>query len=43
MIKVHKYQAMDKTTLKQTGWRLFGFVVSLQILFLIGSYLLQNF
>lgn len=43
MMKVHKYQAMDKTALKQSGWRLFGFVLGLQLLFLLGNYLLQGF
>ncbi len=33
---------MDRTELRQKGWWLFGFVVGLQVLFLVGSYLLQS-
>ncbi|WP_252720850.1 KGW motif small protein [Acinetobacter variabilis] len=33
---------MDRTELRQKGWWLFGFIVGLQVLFLVGSYLLQS-
>ena len=33
---------MDKAAMRQKGWWLFGFVVGLQMLFLVGSYLLQG-
>ncbi|EKE22718.1 MAG: hypothetical protein ACD_6C00746G0006 [uncultured bacterium] len=33
---------MDKAAMRQKGWWLFGFVVGLQMLFLVGSYLMQG-
>lgn len=33
---------MDKTALRQKGWWIFGCVVALQVLFLVGSYLMQT-
>ena len=32
---------MDKSALRQKGWWIFASVVTLQVLFLVGSYLLQ--
>ncbi|MFV5508373.1 KGW motif small protein [Acinetobacter sp. 197] len=40
MIKT--FRIMDRATMRQKGWWLFGFVVSLQILFVLGSYLMQG-
>ncbi|MFZ0022121.1 KGW motif small protein [Acinetobacter sp.] len=33
---------MDKAAMRQKGWMLFGIVVGLQILFVVGSYLMQG-
>ncbi len=33
---------IDKTTLRKKGWMFFMAVVGLQMLFLIGNYLLQS-
>ena len=32
---------MDKAAMRQKGWMLFAIVVGLQILFVVGSYLMQ--
>jgi hypothetical protein len=42
MPKTVTYTNVDKTTLRKKGWMFFMAVVGLQMLFLIGSYLLQN-
>ena len=33
---------MDKTALRQKGWWIFASVVTLQVVFLVASYLLQG-
>jgi hypothetical protein len=33
---------IDKAAMRQKGWMLFSIVVGLQILFVVGSYLLQG-
>ncbi|MCO8091698.1 KGW motif small protein [Acinetobacter pseudolwoffii] len=33
---------MDKAAMRQKGWMLFAIVVGLQILFVVGSYLMQG-
>ncbi|WP_252151541.1 KGW motif small protein [Acinetobacter terrestris] len=43
MLKTVTYTNVDKATLRKKGWMFFMAVVGLQILFLIGSYLLQSF
>ena len=42
MLKTVTYTTVDKATLRKKGWIFFMTVVGLQILFLIGSYLLQS-
>ncbi|MGB8694980.1 KGW motif small protein [Acinetobacter sp.] len=42
MPKTVIYTNVDKATLRKKGWMFFTAVVGLQMLFLIGSYLLQS-
>ncbi|MGC3820933.1 KGW motif small protein [Acinetobacter sp. G11] len=42
MPKTVIYTNIDKATLRKKGWMFFMAVVGLQILFLIGNYLLQS-
>ncbi|MDD2946094.1 MULTISPECIES: KGW motif small protein [unclassified Acinetobacter] len=42
MPKTAIYTNVDKATLRKKGWMFFMAVVGLQMLFLIGSYLLQS-
>lgn len=42
MIKTVAHDAVEKSTLRKKGWKLFGLVVVLQMLFMIAGYLLQT-
>ncbi|WP_257232757.1 KGW motif small protein [Acinetobacter sp. YH12045] len=41
MIKTVAYAAVDKSALRKKGWKLFGGVVCLQLVFLVLGYALQ--
>ncbi len=41
MIKTVKYSALETPALRKKGWKLFGVVVCLQLVFLILGYALQ--
>ncbi|WP_265733588.1 KGW motif small protein [Acinetobacter sp. ANC 5054] len=41
MIKTVQYSAVDKSALRKKGWKLFGVVVCLQLMFLVLGYALQ--
>ncbi|CAM4133642.1 KGW motif small protein [Acinetobacter pragensis] len=41
MIKTVTYEAVDKSVLRKKGWKLFGAVVCLQLVFLVLGYVLQ--
>jgi len=40
MIKTVTYEAVDKSALRKKGWKLFGFVIGLQVLIVFSSYLI---
>ncbi|MGE8684969.1 MAG: KGW motif small protein [Acinetobacter sp.] len=41
MIKIVKYEAVDKSALRKKGWMLFAVVLGLQLIFLILGYAFQ--
>ena len=41
MIKTAEYSAVDKSALRKKGWKLFGAVICLQLVFLVLGYALQ--
>ncbi|MFP8816289.1 KGW motif small protein [Acinetobacter johnsonii] len=38
MLKTVEYSAVDKSALRKKGWKLFGTVVCLQLVFLVLGY-----
>ena len=41
MIKTVEYSEVDKSVLRKKGWKLFGAVVCVQLVFLVLGYALQ--
>ncbi len=41
MIKTVDYSVVDKSAVRKKGWKLFGAVVCLQLVFLVFGYVLQ--
>ncbi len=41
MIKTVEYSAVDKSALRKKGWKIFGAIMCLQLVFLVFGYALQ--